>query len=82
MAFCPTRAPSVEALADAPVYFRYTAPKVHRVLVDSFTASAVLAVYRGCNAENQAKIARMVAGSLAQFQRVAAFAFEHTNVGG
>ena len=82
MAFCPTRAPSVEALAEAPVYFRYREPRVHRVLVDSFTANAVLAVYRGCNAENQAKIARMVAGTLAQFQRVAAFAFEHMKVGG
>lgn len=62
------REPSIEALRSAPVRFRYADPKVRRVLVDSFDAA---------NADNQAKLARMVAGNLAQFQRVAAFAFAH-----
>lgn len=71
------RVPSIDALLSAPVYFRYSAP-TKRVLVDSFTASAILAVYDAANADNQAKLSRMVSGSFAQFQRVAAFAFDHT----
>lgn len=73
------REPSIEALRSAPVRFRYAHPKVRYVLVDSFTASAILAVHGAANMENKAKLARMVAGSLAQFQRVAAFAFAHTS---
>jgi hypothetical protein len=75
MSAFPVRA-LFESLEAAPVYFRYTEPKTHKVLVDSFTASAVLTVYRAANADNQAKLARMVAGSIGQFQRVAAFAFK------
>lgn len=71
------REPSIEALRSAPIKFRYIDGKVRKVLVDSYTASAILAVYAAANADNQAKLARMVAGSLAQFQRVASFAFEH-----
>jgi hypothetical protein len=70
-----TREPSIEALRAAPVKFRYGSQK-RRVLVDSFTAGAILAVYDAANADNQAKLARMVAGTLDQFQRVASFAFK------
>lgn len=72
-----TRKPSIEALREAPVKFRYGSQK-RRVIVDSFTAGAILAVYNAANADNQAKIARMVAGTFDQFQRVAAFAFSAT----
>lgn len=72
------REPSIEALRTAPVKFRYGSSK-RRVLVDSFTASAILAVYDAANPENQAKLSRMVAGTLDQFQRVAAFAFKVTS---
>lgn len=72
------REPAIEALHSAPIKFRYLIDgKVRKVLVDSYTASAILAVYAAANADNQAKLARMVAGNLAQFQRVASFAFEH-----
>jgi hypothetical protein len=69
------REPSIEALRDAPVYFRYGSNK-RRVLVDHFTASAVLAVYDALNGENQAKLRRMVAGTFGQFNRVVDFAFK------
>jgi hypothetical protein len=72
-----TREPSIEALRAAPVNFRYGSRK-NRVLVDSFTASAILAVHDAANAENQAKISRMVAGTFDQFQRVATLAFKLT----
>lgn len=75
------RVPSVDALRDAPIRFRYTAPKVRRVLVDSFTASAILAVYDALQEpENKAKLERMVAGTPEQFRRVASFAFERVGV--
>lgn len=70
-----TREPSIEAPRTAPVKFRYGSQK-RRVLVDSFTASAILAVHDAANADNQAKLARMVAGSFDQFQRVAALSFK------
>jgi hypothetical protein len=74
-----TREPSIEALRSAPIKFRYMRPKVHKVLVDSFTASAILAVHDAANAENQAKLQRMIAGTFDQFQRIAAFAFKVTS---
>jgi hypothetical protein len=79
MAAFPMREPSVAALREAPVYFRYRDPKTRRVLVDSFTASAILAVYDAVNADNRAKLERMIGGTLAQFHRVASFAFQHTS---
>ncbi len=79
MSAIPLRQPSVEALKAAPVYFRYGS-NTKRVLVDGFTASAVLVVYDACNADNKAKIERMVSGSFAQFQRVISFAFKHITI--
>lgn len=71
-----TREPSIDALRAAPVKFRFkVGEKTRRILVDSFTAGAILAVYDAANEDNQAKLARMVAGSLTQFQRVASLAF-------
>lgn len=72
------REPSIEALRAAPVEFRYGSRK-RRVLVDHFTAAAILAVYEGANADNKDKLSRMVAGTFEQFQRVAAFAFKVTS---
>lgn len=74
------REPSLDALRAAPVYFRYGNNK-RRVLVDSLTARAILACHDAVNADNQAKLARMVAGSPAQLSRVAAFAFKHVTLG-
>ena len=71
------REPSIEALRSAPVKFRFTIDgKVRRVLVDSFTAGAVLAVYDAANEANRAKLERMVSGSIGQFKRVTEFAFK------
>lgn len=74
------REPSLEALRDAPVYFRWGGNK-RRTLVDRLTADAILAVYEAINEENKAKIARMVAtpGGLV---KVATFAFKHVKIGG
>ena len=44
------------------------------VLVDTFTASAVVAVHTAANEANRAKFERMVAASRGSFQRVVAFA--------
>lgn len=74
MSCFPLREPSIEALKTAPVCFRYGNSK-RRVIVDALTASAVLAVYNAASSENQAKLERMVSGTLAQFQRVTDFAF-------
>lgn len=71
----PERTPGVDALREAPIYFRYGNRK-KRVLIDSFTASAILAVYTAANPDNQAKIARMVNGTFDQFSRVANIAFK------
>ena len=79
MACFDIREPSIDALRAAPVYFRYGANK-RRVLVDALTASAVLTVYAALNADNQAKFARMVAGSPAQLTKVAEFCFKRVRV--
>ena len=72
------REPSIEALRDAPVYFRYGSNK-RRVLVDALTARAVLACYDALKTkpENAAKFERMVKGSFAQFERLVSFCFKH-----
>lgn len=75
MACFPLREPSFAALADAPVYFRYGSNR-RRVLVDARSASAVLSVHAACNPEHQAKIERMVAGSLEQLKRVIGFSID------
>lgn len=80
MACFPIREPSIEALKNAPIYFRYGSSK-KRVLVDGITAQAVLAVYGACETEQQAKLERMVAGSFAQFARVAEFSMKRCRVG-
>lgn len=72
------REPSIEALRAAPIKFRYTEPKTHRVLIDSFTASAILAVHDAANSNNKAKLARMIKTPRG-LNKVAAFAFAHTS---
>jgi len=75
-----TREASIEALRAAPVKFRFGSNK-RRMLVDSFTASAILAVFDACNADNQAKIGRMIQtpGGL---MKVAKIAFSCVKTGG
>lgn len=73
------REPSVEALHAAPVYFRYGSNK-RRILIDALTADAILAVHAAVNADNRAKLERMVSGSPNQLKRVADFAFKHVHI--
>lgn len=73
-----TRLPSVDALRCAPVKFKYGNRKM---LVDSLTARAILAVYDALEApENKAKVERMVAGTPEQFHRIAGFAFDKVRI--
>ena len=76
MSAFPLREPSIAALADAPVYFRYGSAK-RRILVDGLTARAILLVHGAASPEQQAKVARMVAGSPGQLSRIADFAMRH-----
>lgn len=82
MACFPEKIPSIDALRLAATgeacRFRYTEPKVRRVLVDSFTASAIIAIYDAVNPANREKLARMIAHSPERLKRVAGFAFQHT----
>lgn len=75
------REPSLAALRDAPVYFRYGSNR-NRVLVDRLTANAVLAVYAALQGEEaKAKFERMVSGSYKQFSRVVSFCWQHIKIG-
>lgn len=75
-----TREPSIAALKAAPVMFRFGSNK-RRVLVDAITAGAILAVHAVVNADNQAKIERMIANP-AGLSKVASFAISKCKVGG
>jgi hypothetical protein len=68
------REPSIEAMRAAPVKFRFGSNR-RLVLVDAFTASAVLAVHDAANPDNQAKIGRMIQ-SPAGLMKVASFSLE------
>lgn len=68
------REPSIEAMRSAPVKFRYGSNR-RLVLIDVFTASAVLAVHDAANSDNQAKIGRMIQ-SPAGLMKVSSFALE------
>lgn len=76
----PERVPSIEALHEAPIRFRYTVPKVRRVLVDSLSARAILAVYDVINDENKAKLERMIQHSPERLHRVVSFAFQRVKI--
>jgi hypothetical protein len=82
MACFPEKIPSIDALRYVAqgnaCRFRYSEPKVRRVLVDSFTASAIIRVYDAVNQANKEKLARMIAHSPERLHRVAGFAFSHT----
>ncbi len=75
------REPSIDALRDIiaekqATRFRYGSSK-RRMLVDLFTASAIVAVYdQLTNEETKVKIARMIAGTPEQFLRVAGTCFK------
>lgn len=69
------RDPTIDALRAAPVKLRYRpAGKVQKVLVDAFTASAILAVHKAANPQNQAKMERMLADP-AKVHRLIGFCF-------
>lgn len=74
------REPSLTALRDAPVYFRYRNNR-NRVLVDAMTARAVLACYDALKNEDlKAKFRRMVAGDYRQFSELVAFCWKHVKI--
>ena len=81
MSFGTLREPSIEAMRDAPVRFRYGSSK-RTILVDTLTASAVLACYDALNEANQAKFSRMVAASPIQLRKVVDFSWKHVRIGG
>lgn len=74
------REPSFKALQDVSasyeaVKFRYESSK-NTVIVDVQTANAITACHKAGNDVSKAKIERMVKGSVADFQRVAAFCLD------
>lgn len=73
------REPSIEAMKEAPVYFRYGSNK-RKILIDGFTANAVLACYRALSDEHKAKFERMVAGGPNQLNRVVDFCWKHVKI--
>lgn len=75
------REPSIAALRDAPVYFRYGSNK-RRILVDLMTAQAVLACYAALSDEHKAKFERMVAGGPNQLTKIVNFCWKHVRIGG
>ena len=78
MAGFPIREPSIMAMRDAPVYFRWGSNK-RRTLVDGLTARAIVLVYDAANTDNQIKMERMVAHSPERLARVADLAFRLTS---
>jgi hypothetical protein len=75
----PVREPSLDALAEAPIYFRYGSNK-RRVLVDALTARAILAVAKAISDESRAKLERMIA-TPAGMAKVASFAISKCSLG-
>ena len=74
------REPSIEALHDAPIYFRYGANK-RRILIDKLTADALLACHKALRDDLKPKFARMVAGSPGQLQKVVDLCWKHVSIG-
>jgi hypothetical protein len=75
------REPSLAALRDAPIYFRYGSNK-RRVLIDRLTADAVLACYDALGTiEAKAKFERMIAGGPNQLTRLVNFCWKHVKIG-
>lgn len=72
------REPSVEALAEAPVYFRFGSNS-RRTLIDQLTANAILAVYNAVNDANKAKLARMIKTPHG-LSKVVTFAFQRVRI--
>jgi len=75
----PVREPSLAALSEAPISFRYGSNK-RRVLVDALTARAILAVVEAISDENRAKLERMI-GTPAGLAKVASFAMSKCTLG-
>lgn len=77
------REPSIDAIRDAAtnsnaIRLRYGSSK-KTILMDRFTASAIVAVYDAVHADNQAKLARMVT-TRSGLEKVASFSL--SKVGG
>ena len=65
--------PSIEALREAPIHFRYGKS---RILVDAFTANAMLVVYRALTQpESRAKFERLLTTSPDTLGKLADFCF-------
>lgn len=76
----PIREPSVDALMEAPVYFRYGSNK-RLILVDKLTADALLTCHDALgNTELKNKFARMVSGSPAQLQKLVTFCWKYVKI--
>jgi len=75
------REPSLAALAEAPVYFRYGANR-RRILVDKLTANALLACHEALREDLRPKFERMISGSPEQLRRVVDFCWKHVRIGG
>jgi len=74
----PVREPSLAALTDAPVSFRYGSNK-RRILVDALTARAILAVVAAISDENREKLERMIK-SPSGLAKVADFAMSKCSI--
>ena len=81
MPVVPIREPSIAALRDAPIYFRWGSNK-RRTLVDALSAGAVIAVYDVVNEPNKEKLERMVARSPAHLAKVVEVCLSHCKIGG
>lgn len=75
----PLREPSIDALRNGPVYFRYGSNK-RRVLVDGLTASAIVTIYEALNEENKAKAGRLITTPHG-LNKLAGLAFKHCTIG-
>lgn len=73
------REPSVEALKDAPVYFRYSSNK-NKVLIDGLTAQALLTVYENLNSANQARFPALLS-TPARLTKLVDFCWKNVKMG-
>lgn len=74
------REPSIAALKEAPVYFRYGSNK-RRILIDGLTARAILTCYEALSSPDlKAKFERMVAGTPNQFGKIVTFCWRQVQL--
>ena len=74
------RKPSIDALKEAPVKFRYTVEgKTRRVLVDALTAKAILAVHGKADPKIKEKIETAIEASPYKLTKLAEICFKHVS---